>query len=95
MSLIKYVPLVSNVDYGEGSAYVGAGNIKKSLGVPMWLSYFGSGYDLMVPEFEPHISLCADSAEPALDPVSLFLCPFPAHRHMFAFSLSLSLKNKH
>ena len=26
---------------------------------------FGSGHDLTVPEFEPCIRLCADSAEPA------------------------------
>ena len=31
---------------------------------------FGSGHDLMVPEFEPHIRLCADSVGPAWDSVS-------------------------
>ena len=32
---------------------------------------FSSGHDLMVHEFEPHIGLCADRAEPAWDPLSL------------------------
>ena len=32
---------------------------------------FGSGHDLTVREFEPHIGLCADSAEPAWDSLSL------------------------
>ena len=32
---------------------------------------FGSGHDLMVPEFKPDMGLCTDSVEPALD--SLFL----------------------
>ena len=41
-------------------------------GVPGWLSQlsaltpdFGSGHDLTVHDFEPHIGLCADSTEPA------------------------------
>ena len=39
---------------------------------------FGSGHDLVVREFEPHLGLCADSAEPAWDPVSLPLsAPLP------------------
>ena len=37
----------------------------------------GSGGDLMVCEFEPHVKLCADGAEPAWDSLSLFLCPSP------------------
>ena len=49
---------------------------------------FGSGHDLTVHEFEPHIY--ADSAKPAWDSLSLPLCPSPAHS--FARSLSLSLK---
>ena len=32
---------------------------------------FGSGHDLMVCEFKPHGELCADSVEPAWDPLSL------------------------
>ena len=39
---------------------------------------FGSGHDLMVCEFEPHVGLCADSAEPAWDSFSLPLCSSPA-----------------
>ena len=31
---------------------------------------FGLGHDLTVCEFEPHIQLCADCAEPAWDPLS-------------------------
>ena len=34
---------------------------------------FGSGHDLTVREFESHVGLCADSAEPACDSVSLSL----------------------
>ena len=34
---------------------------------------FGSGHDLMVHEFEPHIRLAADSVEPARDSLSLSL----------------------
>ena len=30
-----------------------------------WVSDLGSGHDLMVYEFKPHIGLCADSVEPA------------------------------
>ena len=48
---------------------------------------FGSSHDLMVLEFESHIRLCADSAEPALDSLSPSLLPLPC-------SFSLSLKNK-
>ena len=38
------------------------------IGVPGWLTQlsidFGSGHDLVVPEFKPHLGLCADSSEP-------------------------------
>ena len=44
----------------------------------------GSGHDLMSREFEPHIRLCTDSAEPAWDSVSPSLSAPPL--------LSLSLK---
>ena len=50
------------------------------LGAPGWLSQlkhrtlgFGSGHDLAVREIEPCIRLCADSAEPAWDILSLSL----------------------
>ena len=52
------------------------------LGVPGWLSRlsvpsdFGSGRDLAVLEFEPHVRLTAVSAEPASDPLSSSL-PLP------------------
>ena len=35
----------------------------------------GLGHDLMVHEFEPHIELCTNSAEPAWDPLPLPLPP--------------------
>ena len=49
---------------------------------------FSSGHDFLVHEFEPHIRLYADGAEPAWDSVSF--CPSPAH----ALSLSVSKINK-
>ena len=50
----------------------------------------GSGHDLMVREFEPHIGLYAVGTEPASVPLSPFLSlPLPRSR-----SASLSLKNK-
>ena len=51
---------------------------------------FGSGRDLTVCEFKPHIGPCADGMEPAWDSLSpsFSLCPSQAH------SLGLSLKNK-
>ena len=57
-----------------------------------WASDFGSGHDLTVWDFEPHIRLCADSSEPGACFgfwVSLSLCPFPAS------ALSLSKINNH
>ena len=56
-----------------------------------YASDFGSGHDLMVHGFEPHVRLCADSSEPGacfVDSVSPSLCPCPAH------TLSLSLSQK-
>ena len=35
------------------------------------LTSFSSGHDLTVREFEPHIGLCTDGAEPAWDSLSL------------------------
>ena len=57
-------------------------------------SDFGSGHDLMVHGFEPHVGLCADNSEPG--PcfgfcVSLSLCPYSAHN----LSLSVSKVNKY
>ena len=53
--------------------------------VALWVEHltldFGSRHDLTVYEFEPRVGLCADSAEPAWDPLPL---PLPC-------SLSLSL----
>ena len=46
----------------------------------------GSGHDLMVRGFEPHVGLCADCVEPAWDSVSPSLCPSPVR------ALTLSLK---
>ena len=58
-----------------------------------WASDFGSGHDLAVRGFEPHVGLWADGSEPGACfrfCVSLALCPSPAR----ALSLSLSLKNE-
>ena len=49
---------------------------------------FGSGHDLAVLGFEPHVRLCADSVKPAWDSVFLSLCLSPTW-------LSLSKINKH
>ena len=38
---------------------------------------FGSGCDLMFPEFEPHVGLCADIVKPVWDSVSLSLSAPP------------------
>ena len=46
----------------------------------------GSGRDLMVCEFEPHIGLCADRVEPAWNSLSLLSLPLP---HLGSLSLSL------
>ena len=45
---------------------------------------FGSGCDLLVHGFEPHVGLCADNVEPAWDSLSLPL----------AHALPVSVKNK-
>ena len=42
-----------------------------------WASDFGSGHDLTIREFEPHVGLCVDSSEPGACfgfCVSLSLC---------------------
>ena len=66
---------------------------------------FGSGHDLMIRGFEPHIRLCADSSEPGAFfgfcclPLSLPLPPPLVHTcalaHALSLSLSLSKINKH
>ena len=48
---------------------------------------FGSGHDLMIHEFKPHVRLCADGAEPAWDSLSLSLFAPP----LLALSLSLKI----
>ena len=53
-------------------------------------SDFGSGPDLLVCEFEPHIELSAVSAEPTSDPLSLSFCLSQTP----SLSVCLSLKNK-
>ena len=45
-------------------------------------SDFGSGHDLAVCEFEPHMGLAALSAEPASDPLSPSLCSSPAKTNL-------------
>ena len=53
----------------------------------------GSGHDLTIREFEPHVWLCTGSAEPAWDSLSLSLSlPLPAPPLLTLSSLSLSLK---
>ena len=51
---------------------------------------FSSGHDLSVHGFKPRIGLSADSAEPAWDSVSLFLCPSPIHKHTCTCTHALS-----
>ena len=51
---------------------------------------FSSGHDLKVHEFELHIGLCADSAEPAWDS----LAPSVSTPPMLTHTLSLSLSQK-
>ena len=56
-------------------------------GSASWVSNLGSGHDLVVCGFEPHVRLCADSSEPEA------YFGFCASQLMLC--LSLSLKNKH
>ena len=51
---------------------------------------FGSGHDLTVCEFEPHVTLEANNTEPAWDCLSLFLSAPPLLVCMLSLSLSLS-----
>ena len=54
-----------------------------------YTSDFGSGHDLMVRGFEPHIGLCVGGAEPAWDSLSSTRSLLP---HLCSLSHSLSLK---
>ena len=54
----------------------------------------GSGHDLMVQEFEPHLKLCADRAEPAWDSLSPSLSLPLARSCLLSLFLSLSLSLK-
>ena len=45
---------------------------------------FGSGRDLMVCEFKPHVGLCFDGEEPAWDSLSSFLTLCPSHACSFS-----------
>ena len=65
--------------------------IKGRLGGPVGeASDFGSGHNLTVHGFEPHIKLSAVSAELALDPLSPSFFPSPAQFLSPSLSLYLS-----
>ena len=50
---------------------------------------FDSGHDLTIHEIQPHVGLCADSTEPALDSLSPSLsAPLPLAFSPFLPSLS-------
>ena len=73
-------------------------NIPKP-GAPGWLSQLsvqlGSGHDLMVREFEPHVGLCADSLEPGACfglCVSFSLCPSPTCALSLYVSQNINVK---
>ena len=51
---------------------------------------FGSGHDLTVCEFKPHVSFWADSAEPAWDSLSPFLSARFLLMHMHTHMCSVS-----
>ena len=48
---------------------------------------FGSGHDFMANDLKPHFWLCAESAEPAWDPLSIHLSLFPSPASSFSLSL--------
>ena len=56
-----------------------------------WVSDFGSGHDLVVHGFEPHIGLCADSSEPGVCFVDSVSLPLSAPSQLI---LCLSLSEK-
>ena len=53
---------------------------------------FGSGHDLAVHEIEPHVGLCADSAEPALDALAPSLSAPPLLVRTLALKMKTSKK---
>ena len=55
--MIKSLPVCSQEVEGERGAWVAQSVEWPTLD-------FGSGHDLTVCEFEPHVGLCADSSEP-------------------------------
>ena len=68
-------------------------------GAPGWLqlSIWGSGRDLTVREFKPHVGLCADSSEPGVCRgfcVCLSLCPSLARTLCVSLSQKYMLRNK-
>ena len=56
----------------------------------------GSGHDLTAHEFESCVGLCADSAEPGWDSLSLALSlhPYPAFPNSLSLSKEINLKKK-
>ena len=51
---------------------------------------FGSGQDLEVHGFEPHVRLCAESMKPGWDSLSLSLSAPPLLVHACALSLKIN-----
>ena len=96
MNKWKAIHVVSLEEAHPQFVYVKKWKLGRGGGAPEWLSRLGIWLlvlaqvmiSFMVCEFEPRIGLCADSAEPAWDSLSLSLCPSPAS------ALSVSLKNK-
>ena len=54
---------------------------------------FGSGHDLAVCGFEPLVGLCADSVEPAWDPLSLSFSAPPQLTLSVSLKINKNLKN--
>ena len=65
----------------------GLGDTYMAQSVKRLILHFGSGHDLMVLEFEPHVGLCTDRTCLGFS-LSLCLCPFPAHVLSLILSLS-------
>ena len=83
-------------------ASVGPKTVKKCKGRGAWVAQSvkhptlncGSGPDLTVRGIEPHVGLCADSAEPAWNSLFLSLSLSAPPPLMLSISASHSLKNK-